>query len=117
MQYALTFNTLYVRTQAQKFFHHRFIPAIQVIHALRLEGLQVPADISVMGYDNIDAAEYLDVPLTTMEQHEREIGRKAVDLLLESLAEMGEGPRPAREVVFIPRLIVRASTGPPLRGR
>jgi DNA-binding LacI/PurR family transcriptional regulator len=87
--------------------------AIQVMHALRLEGYQIPTDISVMGYDNIDAAEYLDVPLTTMEQHEREIGRKAVDVLLESLADRGGGPRPAREVIFIPRLIVRASTGPP----
>lgn len=92
--------------------------AIQVLHALRLAGIRVPADVSIVGYDNIEAAQYLDVPLTTVEQHEEEIGRKAAELLLELLPGRAEAPRPAREVVFIPRLIVRASTSvPPLPTR
>lgn len=87
--------------------------AMQVMQVLRNNDFRVPEDISVLGYDDIEAARYLEVSLTTIQQHEKEVGLKAAEILLESLRE-GEGvlPRP-REIVYIPRLVVRASTAPP----
>jgi LacI family transcriptional regulator len=91
--------------------------AAQCMQALRKAGYRTPADISIVGYDNINAAKLFEVPLTTVEQHEEEMGRKAADILLGLInAEGGESLPRARELVLLPRLIVRESTAPPPAG-
>ena len=86
---------------------------MQCMQVLRRNDYAIGKDISIMGYDNIEPSQYLDIPLTTMEQHEEEIGRRAAEMLLEGLAADETAPRPAREIVFIPRLVIRDSTGAP----
>jgi DNA-binding LacI/PurR family transcriptional regulator len=89
------------------------VTAMKAMRVLRRHGLRVPQDISVMGYDNIEGSAYLDVPLTTMEQPSREIGRRTAELLLEHKGR-GAGPPPrSREIVYMPHLVVRESTAPP----
>lgn len=61
--------------------------AIRVIHRTRELGLQVPRDISVVGLDDIDIAEHVD--LTTISQALAESGRMAVELLLTRLENPG----------------------------
>jgi DNA-binding LacI/PurR family transcriptional regulator len=81
--------------------------AIGVLAAARAMGLDVPADVSIAGFDDIDAARATDPPLTTIGQPLRERGHLAGELLLKAL----QGGR-ARNVRLPSELVVRGSTGP-----
>ncbi len=85
-----------------------------VIRAARSLGLRVPDDLSLVAGDEGDVAEFLEVPLTTVEQPSREIGRQGAELLLARLD--GRRSRP-KGIVLEPRLIVRGSSTPLLRRR
>lgn len=84
--------------------------AFGAISAIRQRGLSVPADISVIGFDDIRMARYFDPPLTTVAQPMSEIGMESARLLLEILA--GRSPAPQKRV-FPVNLVVRSSTGAP----
>ena len=86
--------------------------ALGVLAALHEEGLEIPDDVSVVGFDDLPEAPYFTPPLTTVRQDFEELGRRGVQLVLARLA--GEDLHP--EPVPAP-LLVRASTGParPLR--
>ncbi len=81
------------------------IGCYQSIHAA---GLRVGADVSVVGFDDVVMASWVDPALTTVNQPREEMGRIAVDMLLAIL----RGESPDDHVVVPPRLVVRASTGP-----
>ena len=77
-----------------------------VIETARRRKLRVPDDLSIVGFDDIRFAHYLDPPLTTVAQPMRQIGEGTVRLLLEIL--QGDG---APESVTLPHtLVVRSST-------
>ena len=82
--------------------------AIGAIRALRDRGLAVPADVSVVGFDDIELAEATDPPLTTVHQPIRGKGEAAARLLLAGLS--GEPVEPAQRLAT--RLVVRKSTAP-----
>ncbi|MFQ5855632.1 MAG: GntR family transcriptional regulator [Anaerolineae bacterium] len=84
--------------------------AIQALKAASRVGLRVPQDLSLVGFDDIDLATYLGVPLTTVPQDTFALGRRAAELLIERI-EGYNGP-PRREVLPT-RLKIRASTAPP----
>ena len=86
--------------------------ALGVIAAARDLGLRVPDDLSVIGYDDIEAADY--VGLTTISQRLFESGRLGAELLLSEIREPGDQPPVAR---LDPQLVVRATTAPPKEGR
>jgi DNA-binding LacI/PurR family transcriptional regulator len=87
--------------------------ALGVLAALHEEGLEIPDDVSVIGFDDLPEAPYFTPPLTTVRQDFEELGRRGVELVLARLAGQDLHPEP----VPAP-LLVRASTGParPLRG-
>lgn len=83
--------------------------AIGLVHGLISRGVRVPEDIAVVGYDDIEFAAIAGVPLTSVRQPAREMGRTAAELLL---ARIGGAPGSARDdIVYQPELVVRASTG------
>lgn len=86
------------------------LAATGVLDVLDREGLSVPGDVSVVGYDNTHIAGMYRFDLTTVDQPRLEIGRQAVSLLLERVRGDRSDPR---HVVIPPRLVVRGSTGPP----
>jgi len=59
--------------------------AIGAIDAIKDAGLRVPEDISVIGFDNIEIAKYVTPKLTTIRQNCQEIGKAAVDILIEQI--------------------------------
>ena len=81
--------------------------ALGVIRALREEGLSVPSDVSVIGYDDSPLIAFTDPPLTTIRQPVQAIAEAAVSVLLEEAAGIA-GPKD--EFVFAPELVVRGST-------
>ena len=85
--------------------------AIGMLTRLRERGVRVPADISVVGCDDIFGAEFCNPPLTTITAPIEQTGRVAVSMLL---AVLGEHSSPAlRRLVTLPtHLTVRESTGP-----
>jgi DNA-binding LacI/PurR family transcriptional regulator len=83
--------------------------ALGVLRAFAERGLHVPADISVVGFDDVPEAAFFLPPLTTVRQDFGELGRRAVHLLLERIS----GAVPTQPVLPItPDLVVRASTAP-----
>ena len=83
--------------------------ALGMIHAAREAGLDVPGDLSVVGFDDIPEAAHFWPPLTTVRQDFPELGRRCIALLLSSLGGEAEG----YPGTIVPELIVRASTAPP----
>ncbi|WP_026874420.1 LacI family DNA-binding transcriptional regulator [Jiangella gansuensis] len=83
--------------------------ALGVLQALTHAGLRVPADVAIVGYDDIDFAAAAAVPLTSVRQPRQLLGRTAAELLL---AETTEAEHTHRQVIFEPELIVRDSSAP-----
>jgi DNA-binding LacI/PurR family transcriptional regulator len=81
--------------------------AIGAIHALHQAGLRVPADVSVVGFDDLDIASYVTPPLTTVRQPNLALGRRAASMLIALLR--GETVVPK---ILHPELVIRQSTGP-----
>ncbi|MBI3946616.1 MAG: LacI family DNA-binding transcriptional regulator [Armatimonadetes bacterium] len=84
--------------------------ATGALKAVQGAGLRVPEDLSVVGFDNIAAAAYACVPLTTIAQPSEELARQAVGLLFDRIRGAAEGP--PRMIRVPPKLVVRDSTGP-----
>jgi DNA-binding LacI/PurR family transcriptional regulator len=84
--------------------------ALGVIRALVERGLRVPEDVSVVGFDDVPEAGFYLPPLTTVRQDFGEVGRQALNTLVDRMA--GEIPAGFR-VRVAPELIVRASAAGP----
>jgi DNA-binding LacI/PurR family transcriptional regulator len=87
--------------------------SIGALAAARRMGLQVPADVSIIGYDDDPVGEYLEPPLTALRMPMHQLGAVGVDEMLSRIA--GGAPR---DIVLeeAPELVVRASTGRPPAG-
>ncbi|HET6825900.1 MAG TPA: LacI family DNA-binding transcriptional regulator [Amnibacterium sp.] len=81
--------------------------AVGLLAAAVEAGLHVPEDLSVVGFDDIPSARYLAPPLTTVEQDFWEIGRRAIDALID---EIEHGVALPRTPPLPWRLVVRSST-------
>ncbi|HET6312677.1 MAG TPA: substrate-binding domain-containing protein, partial [Chloroflexia bacterium] len=83
-----------------------------VLHAAWKENVRVPADLAVVGFDDIPEAAYFIPPLTTIRQETNELGRAAVRVLDQLITARREtGPGEAYQPVSLePRLIVRGSS-------
>jgi LacI family repressor for deo operon, udp, cdd, tsx, nupC, and nupG len=84
--------------------------AIGALQAFREAEIDVPGEVSIIGFDGIEITAHTNPPLTTIEVPLREVGRAAVQLLMHQIAEDARG----NEVQVLPvGLKVRASTAPP----
>lgn len=81
--------------------------ALGAIRAARQRGLNVPGDVSVVGYDDSTLIPFLDPPLTTVRQLVQPMCEAAVRALLD---EIQGRPAPRAEYMFRPELVVRGST-------
>ena len=88
------------------------ILAIGIMEGLAESAFSVPADVSVLGFDNLDLSEYVTPKLTTIAQDIPQKAGIAVRLLLDAI-ERSE--HPTEPITLDVRLIPRASTAPPRR--
>lgn len=92
------------------FFCGGYSLALEVMQAIRLEGMQIPEEISVIGFDDHSSASLLTPPLTTVRQPLNQIGQRAMEKLLVWLRT---GQRPERAEVLPTEIVWRASAAPP----
>jgi DNA-binding LacI/PurR family transcriptional regulator len=84
--------------------------ALGLLRVLHEEGRELPAALSVVGFDDMPEAAYFTPPLTTIRQDFEEVGRRGFHLLLD---EIESGSRSSTRATVPPELIVRESTAPP----
>jgi LacI family transcriptional regulator len=85
--------------------------ALGALSAFREAGLRVPEDIAIVGFDDIPIARFLTPPLTTVRVEIAELGRRAVNHVVNALAKGGDGAK-KRDVIRT-TLVVRESCGSP----
>ncbi|MEU6578547.1 LacI family DNA-binding transcriptional regulator [Streptomyces sp. NPDC046805] len=83
--------------------------ALGVLQTLYAAGVSVPDDIALVGYDDIEFAAAAVVPLTSVRQPARRMGRAAAELLIEETGEQ-TAQHEHRRIVLQPELVVRASS-------
>lgn len=87
--------------------------AIGAMQALGEAGLQVPRDVSVIGFDGTEIGQYCTPHLTSVALPLRKIGRRAVEMLFQQM-DQEEFPSEKRETIILStHLKLRASTAPP----
>jgi DNA-binding LacI/PurR family transcriptional regulator len=95
------------RTRPTAIFAYDDSSALGFERAVVDSGLQIPEDVSLVGFDNIEAGVYAPVPLTTIHQPTYEIGCLAFEVLW----KLSRGEQPQVRTILEPRLIVRKSCG------
>jgi DNA-binding LacI/PurR family transcriptional regulator len=93
-------------------FCYNDMTALGALRAARTLGLQVPGDLSVVGFDDLFLSSYTTPALTTVRQPKHAMGTKAMEILLELL----DGSTPESQLIVKGELIIRDSTGTP-KGR
>ncbi len=85
--------------------------AIGVMQGLAARGYDVPRDFSVIGFDDVAQATFVNPPLTTIRQPRNLIGRNAIARLIEMIDGVADAP--AREHLIMPDLVLRGSVTSP----
>ncbi|UOZ04791.1 LacI family DNA-binding transcriptional regulator [Amycolatopsis sp. WQ 127309] len=88
-------------------FAHNDLTAAGVLSGLRKAGKTVPADVAVIGFDDIPLAAHTQPPLTTVRQPLRQMGETAARQLL---AQLAGAPSPSAPLVVPTTLVIREST-------
>jgi DNA-binding LacI/PurR family transcriptional regulator len=84
-----------------------------VLDTLTRARVDVPGDISVVGYDDSDIARLSFIDLTTVRQDARQMAESAINAITERL---DQGRTEAREITLDPALVIRGTTAPPRTG-
>ena len=87
--------------------------AVGALDAINEAGLQVPLDVSLMGYDNTALAALRHISLTTIHQPRNQIGEMAMRAVIRRIEKPSSA---ARRHVLAPKLVVRDTTAPPRAG-
>ncbi|RIQ20424.1 LacI family DNA-binding transcriptional regulator [Jiangella rhizosphaerae] len=82
--------------------------ALGALRVMQEEGIRVPADVAIIGFDDVDEGKYSLPSLSTVDPGRREIARLAVEVLLERIENGSEAPR--RELRSAYRIVEREST-------
>jgi LacI family transcriptional regulator len=82
--------------------------ALGLLQEMTRQGVSVPDDCVIVGYDDIEFAAAAAVPLTSVRQPRHLLGRTAAELLIEEASD--DGNHEHKQVVFEPELIVRESS-------
>lgn len=82
--------------------------AIGLLQAAFQTGIQIPQQVSIVGYDDIDVAPFTIPPLTTIRQSGFEMGQAATNLLIDMI-EQNRSSSEVEDVVLIPTLVIRQS--------
>ena len=85
--------------------------AVGALRALKEKGISVPAQVEVIGFDDIELAHLVEPPLSTVSQPALDMGARSAEMLLKLID--GKMPRP-KTLVMMPTLVLRGTTRVPL---
>jgi DNA-binding LacI/PurR family transcriptional regulator len=89
--------------------------AFGVLEAAQHFGIRVPQQLSIVGFDDVPAAQWVTPALTTIRQPLKEIGQTATQVLIESVRDKKNCIRTTR--LMSPKLIIRGTTAPPVKAK
>jgi LacI family transcriptional regulator len=108
--YTATLRLMQNKPRPTAIFACNDMMAIGALHATYVLKIRVPDDVALVGFDDVELASYVYPPLTSVAQPKQEIGKMAVDLILERI----HSPMaPSRTMVMSPSLMVRLSSSTP----
>jgi len=107
---ANTDNLLAMKERPTALFASNDMAALWALKRLRQQGVAVPGNMALIGFDDIEFARLAEVPLTSVAQPNFDIGYQTATLLLDRL-KPGKKNAPLRRVILPPRLVVRESSG------
>jgi DNA-binding LacI/PurR family transcriptional regulator len=81
--------------------------ALGSMYALREQGLRVPDDVSIVGFDDTNFSPYIDPPLTTLRQDWQAMARLSTEYLIERIEKPDT---PIYQRILMPEFVIRAST-------
>jgi LacI family transcriptional regulator len=84
---------------------------IGVLRAAAERNVRVPADLSVIGFDDIQMSQYVYPALTTVGQSILQLGERAAEVLLRRISTRGDSP--VQQLIVAPSIVLRESTAPP----
>ncbi len=93
-------------------FCYNDLSALGALRVIQWHGLNVPLDISIVGFDDLFIASYTNPPLTTIRQPKQQMGRMAMEILL----KLFSGLNSTTNIKVSGELIIRGSTAPAKRG-
>ena len=108
--YAGASELLSLRKPPTAIFAHNDEMAVGAMQAAKERGLEIPRDLSIVGFDDVEKTQIVTPALTTVRQPLAEMGRMAVSLLTRLLERQ---PIEAMRVELATKLVVRDSTAPP----
>jgi LacI family transcriptional regulator len=106
--YAAAGRQLSMAKPPTAFFAENDYMALGVRQAILDVGLEIPEDIALVGFDDIEAGGIAGVELTTVSQKKYEMGGRAAQILIERIEQKTHSPQ---QVVLQPELVIRASCG------
>jgi LacI family transcriptional regulator len=89
--------------------------ALGVYQAILEEGLRIPEDVALIGFNDIEFSSMRGIELTTIGKKKFEMGAIAVEILVEKI-EKGDDRQSAKEIFLMPELIIRKTCGFHLKG-
>ena len=89
--------------------------ALGVYQAILEEGIRIPEDVALIGFNDIEFSSMRGIELTTIGQKKFEMGAIAVEMLVEKIEEGDDRPS-AKEIFLVPELIIRKTCGFHLKG-
>lgn len=95
------------RAGVSSVFCYNDMVAVGALTACRTLGISVPGQMSIVGFDDVEMAQYVTPPLTTVHQPKLRLGQLAMEMLLDLLND-----KPVTDHVLPAELVVRQSTGP-----
>jgi len=108
--YRVMTNILKKSKKPTAVFAFNDMSALGIMRAIREQGLKIPEDIAIVGFDDIPIAAYFNPPLTTVRQPQEEMGRKGAELLIKTIKKDEKRSKEA-DIVLKPKLIIRKSSG------
>lgn len=105
--YKLMKEFLELENRPTAVFTYSDLLAIGALKALKEAKLEVPKDIALVGYDDIEFSSLLEVPLTTVHQPRYRIGEEGAKILIDRIE--GKDPEDLHQIVLKPELVIRES--------
>jgi DNA-binding LacI/PurR family transcriptional regulator len=96
-----------LKTKPDAMFVYNDLAALGFENAILEQGLRVPDDVAIVGFDDIESGKFAATPLTTIQQPTDIIGHQAMNLLLKQI----QGKKASIRQILKPKLIIRESCG------